>query len=188
MTLCQEQLRLIYDGQLKKMLAYIAVEITSFAAQLTTFIFLLGQNHAISNPWFADPFLMLGLPWAGLLWFSQCYLAVSIVAKFQEIVVLERKLGITHFYSGIREDRFYFARVVDQLTKKFLRTAEAEAEVDDHTYARRQNRGLNFITIMLFAVLTGLFICIALILGIPITIAFSIVAIVGAIAVIAGDP
>jgi len=185
MTLSQDQLRLIYDGQLKKMLAYIAVEITSFAAQLTTLIFLLGQKHAISDPWFTDPFLMFGLPWAGLLWFSQCYLLISIVAKFQEIVVLEKRLGITQFYSGIREDRFHLARVMDQLTRKFLRI---EAEVDDRTYARRQNRGLNFVTIMSLAVLTGLFICVVAILGIHITIAFSIVAVVAAIAIIEGDP
>lgn len=185
MTLSQDQLRVIYDAQLKKMLAYIAVAITSFLAELTTFLSALGQNHMTSTALFVGPFLLLGLAFAGLLWCFQCYLGIAIVAKFQEIVILERKLGTKQFFDDIKEDRFFLSRVLDELTTKALRT---KVEIDDHAYARRLNPFLNSITILSLAVPTGLFIFVAVLLGVPMVIAVSIVAILVAVAVIVGDP
>ena len=185
MALCQDQLRVIYDGQLKKMLAYIAVGITSFLAELTTVISLLGQNHTTSIALFVGPFLLLGIVPAGLLWFFQCYLTIAILAKFQEIVILERKLGTKQFFDQIKEERFYLSRVLDELTRTLLRH---KVEKDDHAYATGPNRFLNSIAILSLAAPTGLFIFVAFLLGVPMTIALLIVVIVAIITIIIGDP
>jgi len=140
-----DELRIFYDGQLKKILAYLAAAISSFLAELTIFSFVV--EHPIVD------LLFLPLLGIGFLWIFQCFLAISIVAKFQELVILERELGIRRFYRSIKTSRFFFAKKLDQFFEKTLGTKHNRDAWDP----KRMNKFLNIVTIIVIGVATFLF-------------------------------
>jgi hypothetical protein len=112
-TVSNELLKLMYDGQLKKMLAYVAVAITTFGAQLVLFYSVIGgipSNHIA-------PAILV----ATVLWLSQCYFAVAVVAKYHELKILENRLGITKIRGRIYyPNRPRFGRLWDRVHRQFL--------------------------------------------------------------------
>lgn len=115
----QALLRETYEAQLKKMLAYVTVSITSFIAQFTVFyLAVVGTLSPHKYP-------ALILPSA--FWLSQCYFAVAIITKYQELKTLEWKLGI----SKMRNYVYYpyrprFGKIWDWLHRKILGTEEED--------------------------------------------------------------
>jgi hypothetical protein len=102
----------MYDAQLKKMLAYIAAAISSFAAQLTMFLLVVGRS--ITLP--VLPTVTLAI----LLWLAQCYFAVAVVTKYHELAILENELGITRIHRSIYPTRPLFAKLWDKLHRQSL--------------------------------------------------------------------
>lgn len=103
---------MMYDGQLKKMLAYVAAAITSFVAQLTVFYFAVGGNLV--------PHTIPALIVTTLLWLSQCYFSIAIVTKYHELKVLENKLGITDVRSLIYDpNRPRFGKLWDKFHREY---------------------------------------------------------------------
>jgi len=96
-------LRVMYDAQLKKMLAYIASAISSFAAQLSVFLLVVGRS--LTLPTFPAVTLTV------LLWLAQVYFAVAIVTKYHELMILENELGITRVHHSIYSTRPLFAKL-----------------------------------------------------------------------------
>jgi hypothetical protein len=103
----------MYDAQLKKMLAYVGAAIASFVAQLTVFYLAVGRV-LVAHP---TP----GLFVTSLLWLSQCYFAVAVVTKYQELKMLEHKLGITETRRRVYyPHRPLFGKLWDRLHRKSL--------------------------------------------------------------------
>jgi hypothetical protein len=103
----------MYDGQLKKMLAYVGVSITSFVAQLTVFYLAVGRVLVPHTP--------VALIVTTLLWLSQCYFAVAVVTKYQELKILEQRLGITELRRRVYySNRPLFSRLWDRVHRRFL--------------------------------------------------------------------
>lgn len=127
----------MYDAQLKKMLAYIAVAISSFVAQLALFYFV---TTAASR--FPDN-LTLILTTALLA--SQWYFVIATFTKFQELIILENELGIRKMYDVMRQYRYSFARAWDWGHRGFLRVHGSEY--------KRMNVSFTIVTI-LFLVFT----------------------------------
>jgi hypothetical protein len=108
-----ELLRIMYDAQLKKMLAYVGASITSFVAQLTVFYLAVGKVLAPHTP--------VAIIVATLLWLSESYFAVAVVTKYQELKALEQALGIAELRRRIYyPNRPRFSRLWDRLHREFL--------------------------------------------------------------------
>jgi len=108
----QHLLDLMYDAQLKKMLAYIAAAISSFGAQLTVFFFAVQRSATLP----VLPTFVLAI----LLWLSQCYFAVAIVTKYHELMILENKLDITNMHAQTYPSRPVLAKMWDRLHRQSL--------------------------------------------------------------------
>jgi hypothetical protein len=98
-------LRLVYDAEVKKMLGYIASAISSFAAQLTMFMLVVGRSVRLPA--------IVGSVLAVALCLLECYFLMAIVTKYQNIVILENELGITQIHSRIYPMRSRFAKFWD---------------------------------------------------------------------------
>lgn len=140
-----EHLMFFYDAQLKKMLAYIASALTSFGAQVATFYFVGGRGLSPSSV--PGVFVL-----SSLLWLSQIFLVLAIVTKFQELVVLDMRLGISSFY-GLRH-RFHYAKLWDALFKSLLFSKKDDAEQDNYP---RMNLVLDLVVVLLVGLSTVFF-------------------------------
>jgi hypothetical protein len=106
-------LRIMYDAQLKKMLAYVSASITSFVGQLTM-LYLAAGNFLISHVG-AELFITFAF------WASQCFFAVAISTKYQELKTLEMKLGISQLRKSVYyPNRPFFARAWDRFPRGSL--------------------------------------------------------------------
>jgi hypothetical protein len=140
----------MYDGQLKKMLAYVAAAITSFVAQLTVFYFVVGGN--------AVPHSVPAYVVATLLWLSQCYFSIAVVTKYHELKILEHELGIT----DIRGRIYYSNRPrFSKLWDKFHREHSGINARDYRKLARRLDYGtaivLSLVTLMYIYIVWTIF-------------------------------
>ena len=140
----------MYDGQLKKMFAYVTAAIASFVAQLTVFYFATGGN--------AVPHIAPAITVTTLLWFSQCYFSIAVVTKYHELKVLERELGIT----DVRGRIYYPNRPrVGKLWDKFHREHSGINAGDYRKLARRLDFGtaivLLLVTLMYVYILSAIF-------------------------------
>ena len=142
-------LRLIYDGQLKKMLAYIAAAITTFVPQFGILFFVVGKAMTAAA---VAALVSLEI----LLWFGDFVLVIAIVTKFQELVILERRLGIIEFYSAIRRQRFVYARLWDKTSTTLLGVKQGALDY------KSMNRFLVFATSIVLITITGLSIWVVL--------------------------
>jgi hypothetical protein len=120
-----QKYQVVYDGQLKKMLAYVAIAISCFVMQLQVFFFVSdagSHTHSmLSLPAIGTISVgLLILALAFLLLVPQVYLAISIIGKFQELIILERKLDIIGFYDEIIGSRFFLAKALDRITNILL--------------------------------------------------------------------
>ena len=105
----------MYDAQLKKMLAYVGAAITSFVAQLTV-LYLSVISVIVAH-------IVPALIVTTLLWLSQCYFAVAVVTKYQELKALEHKLGITEMRRRVYYDqRPFVGKVWDKFHRGSLGT------------------------------------------------------------------
>jgi len=103
----------MYDAQLKKMLAYIGAAIASFVAQLTMLYLAVGKILAAHT----IPALLV----ATVLWLSQCYFAVAVATKYQELKSLEHKLGIPEMRRRVYYDhRPLFGKIWDRFHRRSL--------------------------------------------------------------------
>jgi hypothetical protein len=102
-------LELLYDAQLKKMLAYVAIGITSFGAQLAILL---------QNGWVGSSVHWVIVVLSVMLCFAQMFEIVSIVAKFEELVRLEGILQISSLYPQLHMSRC--ARLLDWPFKRAL--------------------------------------------------------------------
>jgi len=101
--------KLLYDAQLKKMLAYIAIGITSFAAQLAILL---------QHEWVESPVHWVIVSLSVVLCFGQIFEVLPIVTKFEELVRLEGRLQISSQYPELHKSRS--ARLLDWTFKKVL--------------------------------------------------------------------
>jgi len=114
-----ELLRIMYDAQLKKMLAYVGAAIASFVAQLTT-LYLTITRALVTH---TLPALIV----TTLLWLSQCYFAIAVVTKYQELKALESKLGIPEMRHRIYYDhRPYVGKIWDRFHRGSLGTGRGD--------------------------------------------------------------
>jgi hypothetical protein len=109
----KDLLKLAYDAEVKKMLGYVASEISSFAAQLAMFL-VVTNSRPVSLP----PVLVLVLALA--LGFLECYLFMAISTKYQNLVILENKLHITEIHRDIYSMRSWYARAWDRSHREWL--------------------------------------------------------------------
>ncbi|MGA3193183.1 MAG: hypothetical protein ABSD73_11855 [Candidatus Bathyarchaeia archaeon] len=109
----KDLLKLTYDAEVKKMLGYVASEISSFAAQLAIFV-VVTINRPVSLP----PILVLMLALA--LGFLECYLFVAISTKYQNLVILENRLHITEIHRDIYPMRSWYAKAWDKSHREWL--------------------------------------------------------------------
>jgi hypothetical protein len=122
-----DALRATYDAQLKKMLAYIAAEISSLLMQFQIFLNLAGRH-----PWERlSPIQVSFLEaWMVALWVVGIAVSVAIVAKFHELVFLESKLGVWRFYHEFRSKRSHIAEGWDKLFQLVLGTKDEDMKGD----------------------------------------------------------
>jgi hypothetical protein len=89
-------LNLLYDADVKKMLAYVAGGISSFTMQMTLFYFV--ASKALSRP-----LALLGILGL-LLWIAVCYFLIMTGTKYFTIKQLENELGITELMWSLSSD------------------------------------------------------------------------------------
>jgi len=89
-------LRLLYDADVKKMLAYVAGGISSFTLQMTLFYFVAGKT-------LTRPPELLGLLGLGL-WIAVCYFVIMTGTKYITIRQLENELGLTELMWRLSSD------------------------------------------------------------------------------------
>jgi hypothetical protein len=140
----RDHLRVVYDAQLKKMLAYIAIMLTSFAAQLALLFVAVGRsawspNISVSN------FKIL----AFVLWLSQLCLVLAIATKFQELVILENELGFRVTYDEMIKHKFILARFWAKAFGVFFRIRGTEY--------KRMNIPFTVVTVILLIIITAVF-------------------------------
>lgn len=82
------------------MLGLIAAWIATFVPMIVIFL-----DVARNPPLAVFARLVVG-SLAVVLLAADVSLTLAILSKFQEIVILERELGVTRFYNGIRQYRF----------------------------------------------------------------------------------
>lgn len=95
------------------MLAYVGASITSFVAQLTVFYLAVGKILVPHTP--------LAIAVTTLLWLSECYFAVAVVTKYQELKALEHALGIAKLRHRVYDrNRPRVSKLWDRLHRGFL--------------------------------------------------------------------
>lgn len=122
-----EDLLPIFDGQLKKMLAYIAADISALFIQFQIFLNLLGRS-----PWERLSLLQavcVGL-WAVGSWAFSVAATTAIIVKFHELVYLESRLEMSRFYDSFRPKRSHIGEVWDRFFKGWLSTEDEDVESD----------------------------------------------------------
>jgi len=131
----REVLRTTYEGELTKMLSLILAWIATFTPALTIFI-ELSKNTTVTARHVMGSLSLLLLFVDGLL-------TLAILGKFQEIVMLERKLGVVHFYDRISAYRFWGARFWDWVIRGcVLKLGPVDAPYD----YRKVNLAFNLVT------------------------------------------
>ena len=148
----REHLRVVYDAQLKKMLGYIAVMLTSFGAQLALFFVVLGRSASAPS----IPVSYFGIL-AVILWGSQFCLVIAIATKFQELIILENELSIRRTYDHMMEYKFSLARLWDRAFRTFFRIRGAEYQ--------RMNVPFTAVTVGLLIVVTFVLLLVLVVLS-----------------------
>jgi hypothetical protein len=147
----RNHLRVVYDAQLKKMLAYIAVMITSFGAQLALLFVAVGRGASLLS----IPVSYLEIL-AALLWGSQFCLVIAIATKFQELIILENELRIRRTYDQMMEYKFSLARLWDWVLRASFRIRGAEYQRMNVPFTAATIGLLIIITAVLYLVLLAL--------------------------------
>lgn len=142
----REQLGLAYRGQLSKMLGLIAAWIATFVPMIVIFL-----DVARNPPLAVFARLVVG-SLAVVLLAADVSLTLAILSKFQEIVILERELGVTRFYNGIRQYRFAGAALWDSIVRSGGLGIEEE-EIERHDYSRMNCR-LEIVSFLVIAILS----------------------------------
>lgn len=144
--------KIMYDAQLKKMLAYIGLGISSFIPQLTIFFFVVGKVAKIpSEATFPIVLLAFGF------WLAEIFFSIAIVTKYHELMIMENKLNITLVHREI----FYRIRPIvgklwDVLHRKGLVQKGIEVGVEEERY-RQTNWIITGVTLAIILVVTIIF-------------------------------
>jgi len=112
MNTSSADMNVTYDAQLKKMLAYIAADISSLLIQFQIFVSLVAKH-----PWewlSTVQALSLGA-WIIGSWVVGVAVTVAIIGKFHELVFLESKVGVWGFYDLFASKRSHVAEGWDKL-------------------------------------------------------------------------
>ncbi len=113
------QLRTLYDGQLKKLLAYIAIAVSSAYPNVNLFLDL-GNRQITYSPLPAT--LLATASYAGMAYFS-----IGALTKYQEIALLESRMGLTEAYLWLYAQRPAFGRLWDRAHRRLLKIEESSA-------------------------------------------------------------
>jgi hypothetical protein len=97
-----EVFKVIYDAQLKKLLAYTIIFLAVFIPQLQI---LMNSNVYL-------------LPFAFILFLAQIYFSIAAITKFQEIQIMERQLNEEFFNQVLLNSRPVISRHYDRFIEK----------------------------------------------------------------------
>lgn len=155
-----ELFRLIYDAQVKKMLAYIGLGISSFIPQMQIFFFILGNIRVIDLGTSLLIFL-LALGFYG----AQIFSIIAIVTKYQEIKVMEDKLRITIVHDKIfYRIRPIVTKVWDYVLRVIIGKGQTEEKLKEEERYRTLNRIISLLTLLVSVFVTIIFVYVAVIL------------------------
>lgn len=120
-------MKLAYDAQLKKMLAYIAAEISSLLIQFQIYLGLVARH-----PWDRlYPVQAISLiAWIIGSWVVGVAVTVAIIGKFHELIFLESKVGVWGFYDLFASKRSHIAKGWDRLFQGVLGTKDDDMKSD----------------------------------------------------------
>ena len=146
--------KLMYDAQLKKMLAYIGLGISSFIPQLTIFFFVVGKVANIpSEATFPIVLLTFGF------WLAEIFFSIAIVTKYHELMIMENKLNITL----VHRDVFYrirpiVAKLWDVIHRKGLVQKGIEVGIEEEERYRQTNWIISGVTFAIILFVTIIFV------------------------------
>lgn len=142
-------LEMMYDAQLKKMLAYVGLGISSFIPQLQLFFFLLNRPE-IS---------ILIARMLGFLSFfflvAQVFFVTAVTAKFHELMVMESKLGFDIMYKQVfYRTKPWIAKMYDRIWERVAVRKGISKEENEEKRFLKANMFLNGITSFIVFLLT----------------------------------
>lgn len=164
-------MRVAYDAQLKKMLAYIAADISSLLIQFQIFLSLVTRH-----PWERlSPVQALSLgAWIIGSWFVGVLVTVAIVTKFHELVFLESELGVWCFYKLFKPNRSHIAEAWDKLFQGVLGTKDEDMNDDELWEDPKRVLRMKY---AIDAVVVGCVVLSVVLLGINLVLLFSLLAV-----------
>lgn len=99
----KDLLRIVYDAELKKLLAYIAAVISTVYFHFNLLIMIL--NKTLLYPFFSS---LLSFS----LWVAGCYFFIMAGTKYFELKQLENKLGITELFWKLSTSWNIFSKIL----------------------------------------------------------------------------
>jgi len=133
-----EVFKLVYDAQLKKMLAYIALLISVFIPQIQV---LLSVRQG--------PAALL-IPLSLVLLVAQMYFSIAVITKFQEIMIMESKLNADFYKNVFYRMRPLISAYYDRLFQRILHNREKTTN-DDGEKLRKVNYSISLLTYSVWA-------------------------------------
>jgi hypothetical protein len=117
----------VYDAQLKKMLAYIAADISSILIQFQIFLSLIGRHPGEIMSTAQQVSFGVWIIGSGVVGVA---VTVAIIVKFHELVFLESKVGTWRFHDLFASKRSRTAEVWIKLIQKVFGTTDQDMKSD----------------------------------------------------------